>query len=608
MPGRSRTLDDPFTAAIARHVWRTRYRARDGDAFHDHTVDDTWRRVARALGSVERRHRPHWVGRFYDVQRRFRFLPGDRILAGAGTRRAVTLLDCFVMGAIPDSLDGIFAALHEGALTVQQGGGIGYDFSTLRPSGAPAKSSGATAGGPVAFLGLWDAMCDTLLGTDGQSGGMTAALRCDHPDVEAFIAVKRRAGALRRLHLSLLVTDAFVDAVDRDEEWPLVFPLENGVHRAGETVERAWSGRHAPVTCRVWRRVRARELWHALARAAAETGDPRVLFLDRVQREDNLGHQESITATSGSGGVPLPPYGGCVLGSLVLPSFVAEPFTSVAWLDMPALRDTVSTAVRMLDDALDLSEFPLAEQVAQARGSRRVGLGITGLADALWMLGIDYRSANGRRLAADLMREVAHAAYRASIELAVEKGPFPFFARGEHLRAPFVARLPAELRDDIDRNGIRNSHLLAISPAGSLSLLANNVSSGIEPVFRAVHRRLERSPQAQEVAFEVVDRAVQLWREQRGAEPLPVAFVDALEVDAEAQLAMQAALQPFVDQSIEATVALAADAGGDVVEALFRRAHAAGVKGCAVQRPRAGADDGLEPLGAVPAVGSVESG
>src|SRR3989338_2849292 len=246
--------DDPFITEISRHIWDSKYRFRDGDVVHDETIDDTWRRIARTLAGVEKDNWSQWEQRFYEALRDFRFLPGGRIQAGAGTGRRVTLFNCFVMGTIEDSMDGIFDGLKEGALTMQQGGGVGYDFSTLRPSGSQAKSVGSVASGPVSFMQIWDAMCGTLLSTGARRGAMMATLRCDHPDIEAFIDAKRDSHALRRFNLSVLVTDAFMEAVHGDQDWALVFPAEDGAAAGVETVMRPWSGQSAPLRCRVYRR------------------------------------------------------------------------------------------------------------------------------------------------------------------------------------------------------------------------------------------------------------------------------------------------------------------------------------------------------------------
>jgi ribonucleoside-diphosphate reductase alpha chain len=567
---------DAFTADISRQIWETKYRLHGGDA----TVEDTWRRVARALAAAERD--AAWEPRFYEALLGFKFLPGGRIQAGAGTARRVTLFNCFVMGTIEDSIDGIFDAIKEGALTMQQGGGVGYDFSTLRPRGLAAKSVGGVASGPVSFMRIWDATCATLLSTGARRGAMMATLRCDHPDVLTFIEAKETPGELRNFNLSVLVSDDLMRAVDRDAEWPLVFPdLGSG----GETIVRRWSGGLEPVPCRVHRRLRARELWDRLMRATYDHAEPGVLFVDRINHLNNLRYREQISATNPCGEVPLPPYGACDLGSINLAALVREPFTERASLDFAAIGAVTRVAVRMLDDVIDVSRFPLEKQAEIARGSRRIGLGLTGLADALIMLGHGYASPEARELAARAMATICHAAYRCSIELAREKGAFPFFERERYLDGAFVSTLPADIRDGIARDGIRNSHLTAIAPTGTISLLANNVSSGVEPVYDFRYRRRMLDLDGTSVEHELTDYALDRWRALRGEAPPSRHFVTALELTPAAHVEMQAALQPFVDNSISKTINVPADFPFDRFKDIYRYAFERGLKGCTTYRP-----------------------
>jgi len=578
---------DPFTLAISRHVWDTKYRYRRGAEVVDRTVEDTWRRVARALAAVEPRDAEAWEARFLEILRDFRFLPGGRILAGAGTANRVTLLNCFVMGVIEDSMEAIFDALKEGAVTMQQGGGIGYDFSTLRPKGTRARATGTIASGPVSFMRIWDAMCATVLSTGARRGAMMATLRCDHPDIEEFVTAKHDPRELRRFNLSVQVTDEFVQAVRADAEWPLVFPeaqLEDEGD-GGERVMRVWTGSDRPVPCRVLRRVRARALWERIMRSTYDYAEPGVLFVDRINEWNNLHWRERITATNPCGELPLPPYGACDLGSVNLTRFVREPFTRAARLDMDGIRATVEVGVRLLDNVIDASRFPLAAQREQAHGARRIGLGVTGLADALVMLGLRYDSEAARALAGDLMREICHTAYRASARLAEEKGPFPHFEREPYLAGRFVSRLPEDIRDRIARHGIRNSHLLAVAPTGTISLLANNVSSGLEPIFGYEFTRRVLELDGSYTEYPVRDYAYALWRRERGKAPLPPAFVRAHEVHPHDHLAMQAALQAWVDSAISKTINVPEDYPFEDFRDLYLRAWALGLKGCTTYRP-----------------------
>jgi ribonucleoside-diphosphate reductase alpha chain len=951
---------DPFITEISRHIWDSKYRFRDGDTVHDRTVDDSWRRIARSLASVEKSDWSRWENRFYDALKDFKFLPGGRIQAGAGTGRRVTLFNCFVMGTIEDSMDGIFDGLKEGALTMQQGGGVGYDFSTLRPRGTPAKSVGTVASGPVSFMQIWDAMCGTLLSTGARRGAMMATLRCDHPDIEAFIDAKRDGQVLRRFNLSVLVTDAFMEAMHRDQDWALVFPAEDGIPAGSDTVKRQWSGRAEPVRCGVYRRLRARELWDKLMRATYEYAEPGVLFLDRINQTNNLWYREQISATNpcvtadtwvhttegprqvkelcgqtfeslvngqiyrsspegffstghkpilrlhtqegfslhltgdhpvlritrltrwsrqtewikagdlrvddrvvlhdhraaahwpgqygenegyllglligdgtfgegqaqlrawpgsatatteasasgvqaamktvekitadfphrsdfsgwrrGGGGtyqflklshitriaesldvrpgnktvtpaiercssdfykgflrglfdtdgsvqgtqnkgisirlsqsdekmlesvqrmllrlgivstiyrnrrakgprmlpdgrggkriymcradhelvisgdnlpvfhelvgfgdtqkqrrlttllknykrafnreyfiatvediepagmeevydvqipginafdangfyvhncgeIPLPPYGACDLGSINLTAFVHDSFTDRARLDLDAIRKTAAVATRMMDNVIDASLFPLDKQATQAQGTRHIGLGLTGLADTLIMLGLHYADEKARELAAQAMQAICHTAYRTSIGLAEEKGPFPFFEREKFLQGKFIQTLPGDIQDGIARFGLRNSHLTAIAPTGTISLLANNVSSGLEPVyeFNYVRRVLELDGSYSE--HRLTDYALRLWRERHGDDKLPAAFVDTHALAPATHLAMQAALQPHVDNSISKTINVPRDYRFEDFKEIYERAYDMGLKGCTTFRP-----------------------
>ena len=582
-------IEAPFETEISRLIWDSRYRYRADGVARDARLEDSWRRVAKALAGVESGQRTQWELRFFELLDDFRFLPGGRVLAGAGTSFDVTLFNCFVMGRIDDSMEGIFDALKEGALTMQQGGGVGYDFSTLRPSGTPAWRVGGVASGPVSFMRIWDSMCETLLSTAARRGAMMATLRCDHPDIEAFVEAKHRPGELRNFNLSVLVSDAFMQAVEANGPWKLVFPVQGqraDAHRDGsKLIERQWPGYDGAVSCRVLREVSARSLWEKIMRANYESAEPGVLFVDRINRQNNLGYREHISATNPCGEIPLPPYGACDLGSINLTRFVHKPFSGNASLDLDAIRASSAVAVRLLDNVIDLSRFPLQQQAEQARGSRRIGLGITGLADALIMLGLHYGSDQARRLAAQTMQAICHTAYRTSIALAAEKGSFPFFDADACLRQPFIQGLPADIRKGIIDKGLRNSHLTAIAPAGTISLLANNVSSGIEPVFDFEYRRKVRGSDGMPARYELTDYALRHWRSQFGEQPVSDAFVDAHQLAPEQHLAMQAAMQPYVDNAISKTINIPVDYDFASFRSIYEQAYRLGLKGCTTFRP-----------------------
>ncbi len=578
-------MADPyFTAPIARHIWDVKYRHREGDVVCDATIADSWRRVARSLAANEGQDPSGWASRFFSILEGFKFLPGGRIQAGAGTAHKVTLFNCFVMGVIADSMDGIFDALKEGALTMQQGGGVGYDFSTLRPRGSRAYSVGSVASGPVSFMRIWDSMCATILSTGARRGAMMGTLRCDHPDIEEFITVKRDKDQLRHFNISVLVSDAFMAAVRDDRDWPLLFPCdEHGTD--GETLMSAWPGYDGEVACEVHRRVSARSLWEKIMRATYDYAEPGVLFIDRINQSNNLHYYEHISATNPCGEVPLPPYGACNLGSINLTQFVRNPFAADARLDLEGIAETAAVAVRMLDNVIDVSQFPLTAQAHQARGSRRIGLGFTGLADALIMLGIRYDSEQALSTARTVMTTVCHSAYRASIRLAAEKGPFPFFDKDAYLDGAFVTDLPADIRDGIARNGIRNSHLTAIAPTGTISLLANNVSSGLEPVFDSAFSRNVLEFDGTYAEYRVIDYAVDLWRHKlEDVSALPPSFCDALHLTPAVHLHMQAAIQPYVDQAISKTINVPTDYDFAAFRDLYRQAFDLGLKGCTTFR------------------------
>ncbi len=576
------TGDSPLDTSIARHIWQTRYRD-DNKA----SVEETWRRVAHALAGCESVDPVAWEERFLGILEGFQFLPGGRIQAGAGTARTVTLFNCFVMGSIEDSIPGIFRALEEAAVTMQQGGGIGCDFSTIRPRGAPASSTGRVASGPISFMHMWDRMCTTMQSTGARRGAMMATLRCDHPDIVEFITSKRGPGDLHNFNLSVQVTDAFMHAVQRDEDWPLIFPASR-LAGNGETIQREWPGETSAVSCRIMRHMPARDLWDGILRNCYDCGEPGVLFIDRINRLNNLWYCERITATNPCGEAPLPPYGACNLGAINLTRLILDPFTPQARLDHERLLSIVSAAVRMLDNVIDISRFPLPRQSDTVRRTRRVGLGITGLADALIMLGLRYGDDASLLFASDMMRRICHAAYRQSIALAREKGSFPDFDPVRYLEAPFIRALPDDIRDGIARHGIRNSHLLAIAPAGSISLLAGNVSSGIEPVFAADYQRTVLDVDGTPLLFTITDYAVRRWREQRGrTDGVPDHLVTAAELPIESHLAMQAVLQTWVDNAISKTINVPADTSFRQFASLYRLAYDKGVKGCTAFRPTA---------------------
>ncbi|MTE01387.1 adenosylcobalamin-dependent ribonucleoside-diphosphate reductase [Paracoccus sp. YIM 132242] len=550
-----------FAAPIAEQIWDMKYRLKDAEGRPiDMTVEDSWRRVARDLAQVEA-DPAAWEDRFYAALQDFRFLPAGRILAGAGTGRSVTLFNCFVMGTIQDSMAGIFEALKEAALTMQQGGGIGYDFSTLRPKGAEVKGVAADASGPLSFMDVWDSMCRTIMSAGSRRGAMMATMRCDHPDIGDFIEAKRDSARLRMFNLSVLVTDAFMEAVKADGPWDLVF-----------------GGK-------VYRTVPARDLWNRIMRATYDYAEPGVIFIDRINRQNNLHYAETIAATNPCGEQPLPPYGACLLGSVNLARLVSDPFTPQARLDMAALDDLVRVAVRMMDNVVDASKFPLPQQAAEAQAKRRIGLGVTGLADALLMLGLRYGAPDAVDRTRNWMHAIARSAYLASADLAREKGAFPLFDRDAYLASGFMRRMDADVREAVATHGIRNALLTSIAPTGTISLYAGNVSSGIEPVFAHAYTRKVLQKDGSRSEEEVVDYAVRMWRDMHGDAPLPDHFVNAQTLAPQDHVAMQAAAQEWVDSSISKTINCPADISFEDFKDVYLSAWDLGCKGCTTYRP-----------------------
>ena len=568
-----------FAAEISRSIWDMKYRFKQADGTPiDQTVEDTWQRIASALASVEIEP-AQWEAAFLDALRDFRFLPAGRIIAGAGTDRSVTLFNCFVMGTIPDSMGGIFEMLKEAALTMQQGGGIGYDFSTIRPKGAAVSGVAADASGPLSFMDVWDAMCRTIMSAGSRRGAMMATMRCDHPDIEDFISAKQDSARLRMFNLSVLATDPFMAAVEADADWALTFEG------------------------RTYRTVRARDLWNQIMRATYDYAEPGVIFIDRINAHNNLHYAETISATNPCGEQPLPPYGACLLGSINLAQLVWYPFEENRHLCENSLKELVASAIRMMDNVIDASRFPLEAQAAEAQAKRRIGLGVTGLADALLMVGLRYGSDEAVQLTGRWMEVIRDTAYRTSVELAREKGAFPLFDREEFLKGEFIQNLPRDIRDGIAEHGIRNALLTSIAPTGTISLYAGNVSSGIEPVFAFSYTRKVLQKDGTKTEEEVVDYAVAKWRDVMGDADLPDYFVSAQTLSPEDHVRMQAVAQKYVDSSISKTINVPEDISFEAFQDVYVQAYAQGCKGCTTYRPNAVTGSVLEvsqPEEAVP--------
>ena len=553
----------PFDTPLAAEIWEKKYRFRS-EAGEDRDFAATLQRVADAVAKAEKpANRKIWRARFHEALTDFRFIPAGRILAGAGTARNVTLFNCFVMGTIPDSLPGIFEHLREAAITLQQGGGVGMDFSTIRPSGAIVMGVGAQASGPLSFMDTWDAMCRTIMSAGQRRGAMMGCLRIDHPDIEAFIDAKRDGTRFRNFNLSVLVTDAFMSALDEGGDWTLTFDGQP------------------------YRTLPAADLWDRLMRATYDAAEPGVIFLDRVNALNNLADIETISASNPCGEQMLPPYGACLLGSINLARLVSSPFEAEAGIDEASLEELTATAVRFLDNVIDISRYPLEVQGEEARSKRRIGLGVTGLADALIFCGAAYGSDKALALTERWMSTFKRAAYRASARLAAEKGSYPLYDKAI-LDRPNLRELDDETRALIAENGLRNGCLTSIAPTGTTSLLADNVSSGVEPVFAFSYSRKVRQADGSSIEEAVTDYALRVWQRLRGdATPPADVFVSAQTLTPEDHLRMQACAQRFVDSSISKTVNCPADISFDAFKDVYREGYRLGCKGLTTYRPNA---------------------
>lgn len=575
----------------------------------ERSPEDVYRRVAHGLAQAEPPAERARREREFAAALAAGFCPAGRIMSAAGTDIQATLINCFVQ-PVGDSIAearggrvGIYAALLQAAETLRRGGGVGYDFSTIRPRGARVAGTQSRASGPISYMRVFDRSCETVESAGARRGAQMGVLRVDHPDILEFIGAKdvrasaarlRAAGlagreldeqlqasrTLSNFNISVAVTDEFMRLKAASGELELVHAAEP------DPVEHPGAARRADGLW-VYRRLPAGELWDRILQMTYETADPGVVFIDRYNAENNLSYCEKIEATNPCGEQGLPSYGCCCLGSINLARLISEPFTESARLDFPKLRALAATAVRMLDDVLDVTPWPLAEQQREAAAKRRLGLGFTGLGTALMMLRVRYGSEESIAIAGQIARELRDAAYRASIGLARERGAFPLFDRERYLAAPFVQRLPDDIRAGIREHGIRNSHLLSIAPTGTISLaFGRNVTGGIEPAFAWEYTRRTRDRSGAVREYPIQDYGYRLYLSMGGdREHLPAYFASAQTLAPADHLRMQAAVQPFVDSSISKTVNCPVELPFEDFKRVYDLAYEWGCKGCTTYRP-----------------------
>lgn len=550
-------------------IWdlKYRYKDREGNPI-DKTFEDTWKRVANNLASIEK-DKEYWSNKFFEALKDWKFIPAGRILSNAGTKRKkTTYLNCYVI-PIEDSIEGIFEAVKWAALTQKQGGGVGFDFSTLRPSGSFVEGVEAKSSGPISFMRVFDATCSTIMSAGARRGAQIGVLRCDHPDIEQFIDAKKDNISFKMFNLSVAVTNEFIDAIKNNKDWELKF---NG---------------------KVYKIVRALDLWNKIMQSTYDYAEPGVLFIDRINEMNNLYYCETINTVNPCGEQPLPEkdFGACLLGSINLTKFVKNPFTKNAQIDFDGIRSVVSVAVRMLDNVVDITNYPLKQQEQGEKLKRRMGIGVTGFADMLTFLGVLYGSDESCEIADKVMKEITCTAYLASVELAKEKGSFPMYDRDKYINSKFIKGLPEHIQEAIYKYGIRNSHLTSIAPTGTISLVAGNVSSGLEPIFELSYKRKYLIDGKNSIEQDVFDYAVKLYKEMHNIPleqecELPSAFNATVKnITVKQHVDVQAAFQRWVDASCSKTINIPSDYSFDDFKEVYMYAYEKGLKGCTTYRP-----------------------
>ena len=555
------------------------------------TADELYRRVARALASVEAPELREKYEALFLANLQAGAIGAGRIMSAAGTDIQATLINCFVQpvgdciqGVDDGGYPGIYEALREAAETMRRGGGVGYDFSRIRPKGAQVKGTASMASGPCSYMNVFDQSCSTVESAGARRGAQMGVLRIDHPDVLEFITAKRTPGRWNNFNVSVGVSDAFIQAVENDAPWELVHKASPSQALIAQGARQRADGQWVYAT------VPARELWDTIMKSTYDFAEPGILFLGRINEDNNLRYCEDIAATNPCAEQPLPSYGCCDLGPIILTRFVRHPFGfgGVAAFDFDAFAQAVALQVRALDNVLDVTYWPLPQQRDEAMAKRRIGVGFTGMGNTLAMLCLRYDRPEGRAMAARIAERMRDAAYGASVELAREKGAFPKFEAGPYLGdGTFASCLPEQIKADIRAHGIRNSHLLSIAPTGTVSLaFADNASNGIEPPFSWTYTRRKREADGSKSEYAVEDHAWRLYRELGGdVNALPDYFVSALAMSAQDHIAMMEAVQPFVDTAISKTVNIPADYPYEDFKDLYLQAWRARLKGLATYRP-----------------------
>lgn len=628
-------------------IWDKKYRlkAKNGTPV-DLTIDDTYRRVAKALSDAEpdAERQAYWNERFLWALRRGA-IPAGRITSNAGAlehKPATSTINCTVSGTIPDSMDGILDKVHEAGLTLKAGCGIGYEFSTLRPRGAYVSGAGAHTSGPLSFMDIYDKMCFTVSSAGGRRGAQMGTFDVSHPDVKEFIGAKREDGRLRQFNLSLLITDGFMDAVAKDADWPLVFPIsvkEEGDIDLGDAAKVVW--RDWPVStgyvtrddglvaCKIYGHIRARQLWNRIMASTYDFAEPGFILIDRVNEMNNNWWCENIRATNPCGEQPLPPYGACLLGSVNLTLFVRDPFTDKAAFDWDEYREVVRVFTRMLDNVVEINGLPLEKQREEILRKRRHGMGFLGLGSTLTMLRKKYGSPESLEFTEQVSREMALAGWEVGLALAEEKGPAPIMdedfkvtaemlrkrpemkadgwkvgqkIKGRVLHAKYsrymqrVATVAPELVAKLAEKGSRFTHHSSIAPTGTISLsLANNASNGIEPSFAHHYsRNVIREGKKSKEKVEVYSYELLAYRERVNAKAMPYSddpeaalpdyFVAADDISPKEHVDIQAASQKWIDSSISKTANVPTNYPYEDFKDIYTYAHQQGLKGCTTFR------------------------